>query len=277
MEAVSNDDAASGQPEPDRSARRSHFIDLSPLRESPAFARLWAGQAISGIGAQLTIVAVGLQIYDITGSTFSVSLVGAFALLPMVVFGLYGGMLADAFDRRLVLFVAACVAWTSTITLVVLAWTEADLVWPLYLVATVNSSAATVIGAVRSAVPARLLPPRLLPAASALTGIGNGIMITLGPALAGVLVAGVGFRWTYLVDVVLFVSAFLGILALPKLLPQGETQRPGLESLRYGLAFLRRAPNIRMSFIADIIAMTFGQPRVIFPAVGALVLSAAAR
>ncbi len=252
--------------------RHSHFIDLSPLRESPAFARLWAGQAISGIGAQLTIVAVGLQIYDITGSTLAVSLVGAFALLPMIVFGIYGGMLADAFDRRLVLFVAACVAWASTITLVVLAWTEADVAWPLYLVATVNSSAATVIGAVRSAVPPRLLPARLLPAASALTGIGNGIMITLGPALAGVLVAGVGFRWTYLVDVVLFVSAFLGILSLPTLLPQGETQRPGLASLRYGLAFLRRAPNIRMSFIADIIAMTFGQPRVIFPAVGALVL-----
>jgi hypothetical protein len=73
-----------------------------------------------------TIVAVGLHIYAITGSTFAVSLVGAFALLPMIVFGLYGGMLADAFDRRLVLLVAAVVAWGSTITLAALAWTGVD-------------------------------------------------------------------------------------------------------------------------------------------------------
>jgi hypothetical protein len=88
---------------PDAAARRSHLIDLSPLRESPAFAKLWAGNAISGIGGQMTIVAVGLHIYQITHSTLAVSLVGAFALIPMVTAGLYGGMLADAFDRRVIL------------------------------------------------------------------------------------------------------------------------------------------------------------------------------
>jgi hypothetical protein len=81
------------QPAP---ARRRRFVDLTPLRESPAFARLWAGSAISGIGTQLTIVAVGLQIYDITESTFAVSLVGGIALVPMIVAGLWGGMLADS-------------------------------------------------------------------------------------------------------------------------------------------------------------------------------------
>ncbi|WP_354570081.1 MFS transporter [Glaciihabitans sp. UYNi722] len=257
-------------------ARRSHFIDLSPLRESPAFARLWAGGAISGIGGQMTIVAVGLHIYEITHSTLAVSLVGAFALVPMVIFGLYGGMLADAFDRRIVLFVAAVVAWASTITLATIAWLGVETVWPFYLLTTTTAVAATVIGAVRSAVPPRLLPRRLLPAASALGGISVGIMITVGPALAGVLVASVGFAWTYTIDVILFLSAFLGILSLPKLSPEGEVQRPGLESLSYGLAFLKRAPNIRMTFIADIVAMTFGQPRVLFPAVGALVLGGGA-
>jgi MFS family permease len=260
----------------DTGARRSHLIDLSPLRESPAFARLWAGGAISGIGGQMTIVAVGLHIYQITHSTFAVSLVGAFALVPMVIFGLYGGMLADAFDRRVVLFVAAVLAWASTITLATIAWLGVEIVWPFYLLTTLTAVAATVIGAVRSAVPPRLLPRRLLPAASALGGISVGIMITVGPALAGVLVASVGFAWTYTIDVILFLSAFLGILSLPRLSPEGEVQRPGLESLRYGLAFLKRAPNIRMTFIADIIAMTFGQPRVLFPAVGAVALGGGA-
>ena len=90
------------------------MVDLTPLRVSPAFARLWWGGAISGVGAQLTVVAVGLQVYDITQSTLAVSLVGGIALAPMIVAGLWGGMLADAFDRRLVLFVSAIVGWAAT-------------------------------------------------------------------------------------------------------------------------------------------------------------------
>lgn len=101
-------------------------------------------------------------------------------------------------------------------------------------------------------------------------------MVTVGPALAGVLVAAVGFGWTYSVDVVLFVFAFLGIATLPKIVPAAGAQKPGFRSLIEGVRFLRRAPNIRMSFIVDIIAMTFGQPRVLFPAVGVMLLGGGA-
>jgi MFS family permease len=256
--------------------KRSHFVDLAPLRESPAFAKLWIGNVVSGIGGQMTIVAVGLHIYKLTGATLAVSLVGAFALVPMILAGLYGGMLADAFDRRLILLVAAVVAWGSSIGLAVIAWLGVDIVWPFYVLTTLNAVAATVMGTVRSAVLPRLLPKRLLPAASALNGMSVGVMLTLGPTLAGVLVATVGFGWTYTADVVLFLSAFAGIFSLPRIAPEGEIQRPGLASLRYGLDFLRSAPNVRMTFIADIIAMTFGQPRVLFPAVGAVVLGGGA-
>ncbi|WP_084361175.1 MFS transporter [Herbiconiux solani] len=252
--------------------RTSHFADLTPLRESPAFARLWAGQAISGIGSQMTIVAVGLDIYRLTSSTLAVSGVALFALLPMIVAGLYGGMLADAFDRRKVALIAAILAWASTATLAALAWFGADSVLALYALATVNAVAATVIQTTRSAIYPRILPRELLPAAAALNGITVGVMVTAGPALAGVLVATVGFGWTYSIDVVLFVSAFVGIVSLPKILPEGEIHRPGLESLREGFAFLKRAPNIRASFLVDIAAMTFGQPRVLFPALGVLIL-----
>ncbi len=261
---------------PEQSTRRSHLIDLSPLRESTVFRKLWAGNAISGIGSQMTIVAVGLHIYQLTHSTVAVSLVGAFALVPMIFAGLYGGMLADAFDRRLILLLAAIVAWGSTIALALIGWTGVEIVWSFYLLTTLNAVAATVMNTVRSAVLPRLLPARLMPAASALTGMSIGVMVTLGPALAGVLVATVGFGWTYTTDVVLFLSAFAGIVSLPTLAPRGAVQRPGLESLKYGIDFLKSAPNIRMTFIVDIIAMTFGQPRVLFPAVGALALGGGA-
>ena len=139
-----------------------------------------------------------------------------------------------------------------------------------------NAVAATVIGTVRFAVIPRILPAHLLPAASALSGISVGVMITVGPALAGVLVATVGFSWTYSIDAVLFIASFLGILALPRLAPEGDVDKPSLASLVSGFRFLQTAPNVRMSFIVDIIAMTFGQPRVVFPAVGALVLGGGA-
>ncbi|GAA3865609.1 MFS transporter [Leifsonia kafniensis] len=255
---------------------RGLLVDISPLRESPAFARLWAGGAISGIGAQMTVVAVGLHIYALTESTFAVALVGAFALIPMIIAGLYGGMLADAFDRRLILIWGSVIAWGSTIALASLAWLGIETVWPFYLLTTVNAVAATVIGTVRFAVIPRILPAHLLPAASALSGISVGVMVTVGPALAGVLVATVGFGWTYTIDAVLFIASFLGILALPRLAPEGDVDKPGLASLVSGFRFLKTAPNVRMSFVVDIIAMTFGQPRVLFPAVGALVLGGGA-
>jgi MFS family permease len=259
-------------PEGPTLSRRRHFVDLSPLRESPAFARLWIGGSISGIGSQMTIVAVGLQIFAITGSTLAVSLVALFALPPMVIFGLYGGVLADSFDRRTVALVSAILAWTSTAGIAVFAWLDIRVVWPLYVLTTINAVAATVIGSTRQAIAPRLLPTRLLPAASALNGISMGVMVTVGPALAGLLVATVGIPWTYTLDVVMFSAAFLGIFTLPRIIPEGERQSPGLESVLFGLRFLKTAPNIRMTFILDIIAMTFGQPRALFPAVGALLI-----
>jgi hypothetical protein len=224
----------------------------------------------------MTIVAVGLHIYDITGSTFAVAMVGTIALIPMIAAGLYGGMLADAFDRRRVALASATVAWFSTIGLALVAWTGVEAVWPFYVLTTLTSVAATITGTARAAITPRLVPRELLPAASALGGVSMGVMVTVGPAIAGVLVASVGFGWTYTVDVILFTAAFLGIVTLPPIRPEGETHRPGLESVRTGLRFLRGAPNIRMSFIVDIIAMTFGRPHALFPAVGSLVIGGGA-
>ncbi|TQL47190.1 transmembrane secretion effector [Homoserinimonas aerilata] len=261
---------------PSTAGRRGHLIDLTPLRVSPAFARLWAGNAIAGIGGQMTIVAVGLHLYAITGSTFAVAMVGTIALLPMILAGLYGGMLADAFDRRAVALGSAIAAWLSTVGIALVAWFEVEQLWPFYMLTTINSIAATVIGTSRAAIIPRLVPRELLPAASALSGVSMGVMVTVGPALAGILVATVGFGWTYTIDVIMFSAAFMGILTLPSIRPEAGAHPPGLKSVVQGIAFLRRAPNIRMSFIVDIVAMTFGRPHALFPAVGALVIGGGA-
>lgn len=265
--------------QPDSSATKRRFVDVTPLRESPSFARLWFGAAISGVGAQLTLVAVGLQLYDITSSTFAVALVGGISLLPMVIAGLWGGVLADAFDRRLVLIISAITGWLTTLGLIALAWVELAAgahghvaIWPFYVLTTVNAVAATITMATRGSVYPRILPQRLIAPASALNGIAFGVQLTLGPALAGVLVATTGFTWTYTVDAVLFAAGFLGILALPTLPPLEKSTGAGWRSLKDGVAFLVRAPNIRAGFLIDLLAMGLGRPFVILPAVGALVI-----
>lgn len=252
--------------------RRSAFVDLAPLRASPAFARLWIGTAISAIGAQLTLVAIGLQVYDITQSTFAVALVSGFALVPMIVFGLYAGLLNDYFDRRIVLIWSASVSWACSVTLAALAWLQAEAVWALYALAVLGAVSAVVASTTRFTIIPRLLPQHLLASGSALNGIAFGVALTVGPALAGVLVAVAGFGLTYTLDVVLFLAGFLGIVTLPGLRPEGQTTKPGWASLKGGWQFLRAAPNIRASFLVDIIAMTFGRPQVLFPAAGALLI-----
>jgi MFS family permease len=251
---------------------REHFLDLRPFSASPAFARLWIGSTLSGLGGQLTIVAVMLHVYELTQDTFAVSMIAVAGLVPMVLAGLYGGMLADAFDRRKVALIAASVTFVSTLALAALAWGHLETVWWLYLLSVVNSAANSIVLATKSAITPRLLPRELLPAAAALNGITVGVMVMAGPALAGVLVAFAGYQWTYTIDVVLMLSLFLGLWTLPSIRPEGTIVKPGLDSLKDGWAFLKRASNIRLQYILDIIAMTFGQPLALFPAIGAVLL-----
>lgn len=255
---------------------RALLVDTTPLKRSPAFARLWVGSSVAQIGAQMTIVAVGLHIYEITHSTLAVSFVALWALGPMILSGFIGGTLADRYDRRTVAFVTACFAWASIGTMTVIAFLDVRATWPYYALAALNACSATILGATRGAIQPRLLPTQLLPAAAALNGITMGLSVTVGPALAGVLVAAAGFSWTYLLDAVLFIGAFVGILGLPPMKPEGGTAASGFGSVIESLRFLRRAPNVSATFVFDLIAMTLGQPRVVFPAAGALLLGGGA-
>lgn len=271
--------AEPGEGAPPPAAPHRTFVDLTPLRLSPAFARLWTGQSISGIGAWLTMTAVTLLIFDITGSTLLVALVGPISLLPMIVAGLWGGMLVDAFDRRTVAVATAVISWLSTLALLGFAWWDASLadgtrieIWPLYVITTVNAVATTVNSAARTAIIPRIVPEDMVSRAAALNGVTFGFQLAVGPALAGILVATVGYPVTFAIDAVLFTAGFIGVVSLPRLPPLTDVARPGWRSMLDGFAFLRRAPVIRMSFIVDIIAMTLGRPHVLFPAIGVVAI-----
>ena len=258
------------------------MLDLAPLRASPAYRRLYIGFTLAGVGSQLTVVAIGLQVYELTGSSFSVGLVGLFALVPIIIMGLYGGALIDAHDRRIVALVASGVMWASGILTTLQAWLGNTNPLVLYLLVAVNSAGFAVVSPARSAIYPRLLARHLLPAANALTVFAFNVALTVGPLLAGFLVAWRGYTLAYGVDVVLFTAAMWGLFRLPPIPPQPHPDalgrgRPGLASVLDGLRFLGTRPNVRMTFLTDFCAMVLAMPRALFPAVAVLAFGGGAR
>lgn len=253
----------------------SLLVDTAPLRVSPAFRRLWLGLSIGNLGAQLTVVAVGLQVYALTSSTFAVGILGLCALVPLVVFGLYGGAIVDHVDRRTVALVASVVAWVVTMALAVQAWLGNEHVQVLYALVAVQSAAAAVNSPARSAIIPRLLDPRLMPAANALQTLGWNIALTVGPLLGAGLVAVLDYAAVYTLDALLFTFALAALFRLPPVPPErgaNSRSRVGLGSVLDGLRYLGTQPNVRMTFLVDLVAMITSMPRVLFPAVGVLYL-----
>lgn len=255
------------------------LADLTPLRSSPAFRRLWWGLGISNIGTQLTAVAVGLQVYALTQDTFAVGVLGLFALVPLVVLGLYGGALVDAFDRRKVALIASSVLFVVTVAIALQAWLDLRSVWLLYVLVGLQSAASAVNNPARSAIIPRLIPLDQLPAALALQTLAWNVALTGGPLLGAALVAWHSFEAAYTVDVVLFGASLYALWRLPDVPPEpgdGVAAPPrkgvGLRSVIEGLRYLGTRPNLRMTFLLDMSAMILAMPRVLFPAVGVLVL-----
>jgi len=259
------------------------LLDLTPIRASAPFRRLLIGLGISNLGSQLTVVAVGLQVYAITGSTLSVGVLGICALVPLVLLGLYGGALVDAYDRRRVALYSALGLWVVAIALALQAFLGLDSVLVLYALVALQSAGFAINNPARSSIIPRLVEARLLPAANVLTTIETNIALTVGPLLGALLVAVSGFAAAYLVDVVLFTTALWALWRLPDLPPLlaadeagDRATRRGFASILEGLRYLATRPNVRMTFVVDLIAMVFAMPRVLLPAVGVVFLGGGA-
>lgn len=243
---------------------RALAVDVRPLR-TPAYRRLWLGQAVTLVGSQMTIVAVPAQVFRITHRSLDVGLTSMVALVPLVVFGLLGGAIADAVDRRVLLLVTG-----SALAVVSLAlWAQALLpgegnIYLLWTLVAVQSGLVAINAPARSTVIPRLLPAEQVPAANALNQIVTNTGIVVGPLVAGVIIARAGLPWTYLVDAGSFVVALYTLLRLPPLPPERDGAT-GRASVLEGLRFLAGRRILLMTFLVDINAMVFGWPRALFP------------
>lgn len=245
-------------------AVRGLFADTAPLT-NPYFRRLWQANIITVIGAQLTVVAVPAQIYAITRDSGYVGLTGIFGLVPLVVFGLWGGALADHFDRRLLLQVTTVGLIVTSGLFAVQAALGLNNVWVLLWLFALQQAFFGVNQPTRSAVLPRLLPAAQLPAANSLNMTVMMAGAIAGPMIGGVLIPVLGYTWLYLIDTLTLFATLSAVWLLPGLPVEHRVGSPGLRSVVDGLVYLSGHPVLLTSFLVDLIAMIFGMPRALFP------------
>jgi MFS family permease len=252
---------------------RRHTIDTRPLRHIP-FRRMFIGNAVANFGLQFTAVAVPVQMYSITRSSLWVGLLGLAALIPLLVFSLWGGAVSDRVDRRLLLLGASLVMWAATLCLLGQALLHVDS--PVLLLVLVGVQATGFAGSspTRNAIVPRLVGTAEIPAANTLnTTMFNAAMVA-GPLMAGLLVRQNDFAAAYLVDALAFTVTLWATIRLPPIPPinaavEGAPRIAGWAEVREGLLYIATEPVLWLSFAIDIAAMVLALPRSLFPQVAA--------
>jgi predicted MFS family arabinose efflux permease len=243
-------------------------VDINPLRKYRHFRRLWAGQVVSGLGSQLTLVAVSFQAYALTRSTLVVGLIGLAQLVPLLAGALWGGTLADAMDRRKVLVMTQVAMATAVGGLALDASFSHPAVWPLFVCTAAGAGFQGIDWPARRAALPMLVEEQDVTASIALQTTIQQLALVAGPALAGVLIATTGLSAVYGIDVATFAVALVAAVLLPALVPSGGGTPMGLRSMTEGFRHLRRERLLSATYWIDLNAMIFGMPRAVFPALG---------
>jgi MFS family permease len=260
--------AATESATPARHGWRRVAIDTRPLRH-PAYRRMFVGSATSFFGTQLTAVAVPVQMYAMTKSNAWVGVLGVAGLIPLLIFSLWGGALADRLDRRRLLLVSSTVMWLVTLSLLAQAVLKINSPWLLLGLVAVQSAAVAVTMPTRSAIIPRIVPAAEMAQANTLNFTMSNVATVAGPLLAGVLIGtGGGVFWAYAADALTFTVALWAALRLPAMPPVGEVseKRGGWSDVLFGLRYLGTTPVLLLSFAVDIAAMALALPRALFPA-----------
>jgi MFS family permease len=241
-------------------------VDIGPLRRYPAFRRLFVGQTISTFGSEVTGVAAPFQLYHLTHSTLQVGLLSFCELAPLLTLTIAGGAIADAMDRRRLLLrtelglalIAAGFAFNASLA--------QPRVWAIYVLVTLSMSIFSLGVAGMGTVIPRLVEPHELATANALEGVYSSLTNVAGPAIAGVLIALIGFTSTYAFDAATFAASLWSIWRLPPLPPAHDADRFSLSAIAQGFRFVVNRKVLLGMFLTDSNAMVFGMPRSLFPA-----------
>lgn len=241
-------------------------IDLSPLRVSRDFRRLYFGLAVSELGYQFTLVATFIQVFRLTRSPAAVGLIGLVGLVALVVGTLVGGAFVDVIDRRILLILAQVGFMVASGILLVGALHGDPPVWVIYAAVAIIAGLSAIDSPTRAAITPRLVGRELLPSALTLNQVAWNTTALIGPALAGIVITELGLSWAYAIDLVTYVAMLAAAIAIAPVPPERlEGSATGWRAVREGFAYVRGRAVLKAAFGIDVIAMVFGMPRALFP------------
>lgn len=249
--------------------RRRLLVDVGPLRRHRDFRLLWVGQAVTFFGSMITYVAVPYQVYDLTGSSAAVGLLGAVDFVAMLSTAFLGGALADAIDRRRMVRITEGLLLATSLGLLVNSVVDAPSVALLFVLNALLVAFDSLQRPSLDALLPRLVPKEDLVPAAALNSFRMTVGMIAGPALGGVLIASVGLPWTYTVDAATFAVSLVALQLMRAVPPPPDAERPSVRGVLEGVRYARSRPELMGTYLVDINAMFFGMPNALFPALAA--------
>jgi MFS family permease len=238
---------------------------MEPVRLDRDFRMIWIGQIVNNVGRQITVVALPFLLWHLTQNSLSIGLLALVQLVPILVFSLGGGAVADAVDRRRLLIATQILLAACSLGLAVLALQPSPPLVALYAIAFVAAGVGAVDGPARASALPRLVPRERLQAAIAVNWLSGATVSVAGPVAAGVIIAVSGVATAFAVDVVSFIASLAALLVIAPIPPHPDAARPGIRSVVEGLRFARDRRIVLATFAIDFDAMVFGMPSSLFP------------
>jgi MFS family permease len=257
------------EPEPEKRREWWRFatVDITPLRRYRDFRLLFIGRLVSGFGNMITFVAVPYQVYQLSHSTFLVGSLGLVELAALVVFAMLGGAMADATDRRSMVLLSEAGLMIGSLLMAANSWLSNPTLWLIFGVALLWGSLDALQRPSLDAMLPRLVERDELAAAGALSSLRGTVAMVAGPAFAGILITLIGLPLTYMVDVATFVVGLACLFLMKAVPPPVDAERPSLRRVVDGVKYARSRPELIGTYVVDTVAMTFGMPLALFPAI----------
>lgn len=215
----------------------------------------------------VTYVALPYQVYSLTHSSFAVGMLGIVELVPLLATAFIGGALADAVDRRRMVIATEIALGVGSMLLLLNATMEKPAAWLLFVISGLMSGLTGLQRPSLESITPRILDPEEIPAAAGLASFRGSLVMIAGPALGGVLIASAGLPFTYGVDVLTYVLSLLCFRMIRRIPPAESAERPGLKSIVDGFRYAASRQELLGSYIVDFVAMVFGMPLALFPAI----------
>ena len=242
-----------------------YAIDLAPLKKSKDFSLLWAAGLVSYFGSMITYVAVPFQVKELTDSYVAVAISGLVEILPLVIFGLYGGVLADALDRKKLIWITEALSLVFTGALLVNSLLNSPSLILIYIVSGLFAATSGLRQPAMQAALPRLVDHEDMPAAAALMSLRWQTGVIVGPALGGILISTYSVAVGYAADIATFVISLALIAMMKKIPPSKEAQKPSLEGLIDGIRYAFSRKDLLGTYLVDLAAMFFAIPTALIP------------